>query len=406
VIGASFSFLAILLLGSHYADWKTARLRKAAEQALSNAKEVAESATATKSRFLAAASHDLRQPLQSLGLYLSVLTRQLDAPQQLDVTNKMRSSLDTMGELLDALLDISKLDSGAVKPEKRDVWIQELLTRIVTDNAQQAAEKGLQLEYTRDDYAVHTDPGLLERVIENFVTNAIRYTESGQISIECRPHEDVLRITVSDTGIGIAEDDIDKVFEEYYQLDNHARNRRKGLGLGLSIVKHIAKLLEHPLEVSSKPGEGSTFTVEVPIGTVEVARVESCAAAPASVRGIGIPIVLLIDDDPSIIDATTMLLESTGVRVCSASNGDEALAQVAAGVHPDILVCDYRLPGYSGIEVIRRIRHAALDDLPAILMTGDTSTAEIEAANLANCTILHKPADTDRLISLIEDLVA
>ncbi len=380
--------------------------RKQNEQALEQAKAVAESATATKSRFLAAASHDLRQPLQTLSLYLSVLTRQLKQPKLQEVGDKMGKSLAAMGELLDALLDISKLDAGSITAEKRDLRIQELLDRIVTANVQQAEEKGLRLECIGDDCIVHSDPVLLERVIENFVTNAIRYTEQGVVQIACRCGDGSARIAVSDTGIGIAKDEMDRVFEEYYQLDNPVRDRRKGLGLGLSIVKHIAGLLEHPLKVCSVPGEGSTFSVDVPLGSHEVARAEARVPAVVLTSSDHAPIALIVDDDPAIVEATTMLLELAGIQAHGAFNGDAALAHIAAGICPDIVVSDYRLPGYNGVELIQRLRRATVGNLPTILMTGDTSAHEIEAANLDNCTVLHKPIDTNRLISLIEILTA
>ncbi len=380
--------------------------RKEIEQTLEEAKVVAESATVTKTRFLAAASHDLRQPLQSLSLYLAVISRQLDQPKLQEIGGKMGKSLDTMRELLDALLDISKLDGGSITPEKRDLRIRDLLDRIVTDNVQQAENKGLRLECTDEDCIVHSDPALLERVIENFVTNAIRYTEQGVVKIDCQRGDGIARIAISDTGIGIPKDEVDKVFEEYYQLDNPVRDRRKGLGLGLSIVKHIARLLDHPLTVSSMPGEGSTFAVDVPLGTQEVVRSEARAVAHVLPSGGRIPIVLIIDDDPAIVDATTMLLELAGMQAHSALNGDDALAHIEAGIYPDIVVSDYRLPGYNGVEVVKRVRQATASDLPTILMTGDTSAREIEAANLSNCMVLHKPVDTNRLISVIEKLTA
>jgi two-component system CheB/CheR fusion protein len=339
------------------------------------------------------------------------MTRQLDQPKRpdesklKDVGGKMRKSLDTMGELLDALLDISKLDGGSITPEKRDVDIQVLLDRIITGNIQQAEKKGLQLDYSKTDCVVYSDPALLERVLENFVTNAIRYTEQGRVTIDCQIGDAVVRIAVRDTGVGIPKAELGRIFEEYYQIDNPVRDRRQGLGLGLSIVKHIARILDHPLEVTSIPGEGSTFAVEVPLGAQEGAQVE--ARTPANTaRGDRESIVLFVEDDPAIVDATTMLLTLSGFQVHSASNGDEALAHVAAGIRPDIVVSDYRLPGYNGIEVIRRVRQVTADDLPTILITGDTSAIEIEAANISNCTVLRKPVDIDRLISLIENLSA
>lgn len=384
--------------------------RLANVSALKQSKKEAESATATKTRFLAAASHDLRQPLQSLGLYLSVMMRQFDQSPVLDkaklkdIGSKMRQSLDTMGELLDALLDISKLDGGAVTPEKKDFDVREMLDRIVTDNVQQAREKGLELACTSDACVIHSDPQLLQRVVENFVTNAIRYTERGKVSIDCQCQGSVARIAVIDTGVGIPADEVEKIFDEYYQLDNHVRDRRKGLGLGLSIAKHIGRLLDHPLNVSSAPGDGSIFSVEVPLGN-QLAAIETKESARA-IRGDRNPVVLFVDNDPAIVDATTMLLRSANIEVHTAIDGDAALAHLAAGVRPDIVVSDYRLPGYNGIEVLRRVRQATAVNLPTVLMTGDTTGNEIDDADLSNCTVLYKPVDTDRLIDLIENIAS
>ena len=233
---------------------------------LKQAKEIAETATAAKSRFLNAASHDLRQPLQALGLYLSVLTRLLEQPKHLEVSAKMGKSLDAMGALLDALLDISRFDGGSVVPQRSDVSVRELLDKIVTSSVQQANDKGLALVLSGEDCVIHTDPALLERVLDNFVTNAIRYTQQGEVRIQWQQQARGLHIAVVDTGIGIATDDLDKVFEEYWQLDNPVRDRHKGLGLGLSIAKHIAQLLGHPIKVASSLGEGSTFSIDVPLG--------------------------------------------------------------------------------------------------------------------------------------------
>ncbi len=381
----------------------------ASADALKASKTEADRANAGKSRFLAAASHDLRQPLQSLGLYLSVMKRKLE-PLQLpnleDIGNKMRSSLDTMGELLDALLDISKLDGGAIKPEMSSVRAKSLLERIVSDNIQLAEEKGLRLECVADDLDVHTDPVLLQRVIDNFVSNAIRYTERGGITIACRQHEDIAQISVADTGVGIAASDLENVFEEYYQLDNSVRDRRKGLGLGLAIVKYIARLLDHPLSVTSTPGRGSVFTVSVPLGCREIERADQRATVDVISEGNDRSVVLFIEDDAAIVDATTMLLEVSGFEVHAALSGEDALALVADGIRPDIVISDYRLPGYDGVEVIRRVRQATDEDLPTVLITGDTATIAIDKGNLANCAILHKPVDTDQLISLIEQLTA
>ena len=377
--------------------------QEAAATALRAAKKEADRATATKTRFLAAASHDLRQPLQSVGLYLSVLSRQLHDPGTEDIGNKMRQSLDTMSEILDALLDISKLDSGSIVAEPCEFPLQKLFDQIAADNSPLAEEKGLGLHIEPTPLIVNSDPALLLRIVENFVGNALRYTESGEVSIVCRSDGDNVSIDVSDTGVGIPEDALETIFEEYFQLENPVRDRSKGLGLGLAIVRHIARLLDHKLDVHSVPGQGSTFSVSLPqVGVVSEAATEPVLSDASTTTNYAAT-VLVVDDDPAIIDSTVMLLKSEGFDVQSALNGDDALAKVEDGLRPDVVVSDYRLPGQNGIEVVRRIRNLVGEDLPTILITGDTSAKDIAAANLARCTVIHKPISSDRLISLIHE---
>ena len=375
---------------------------QAIEKALRSAKDESDRATATKSRFLATASHDLRQPLQSLGLYLSVLARQTEDPKSLEVTTKMRRSLDVMGDLLDALLDISKFESGAIVPELRDTEVQQLFDQIAADNAPVATEKGLVFTVKSSPVVIHSDPALLQRIVENFVTNAIRYTEEGHVDVACRVDGDEAVLEVSDTGVGIPEESLEAVFDEYYQLDNQVRDRKQGLGIGLAIVKHIAQLLGHELCVESTPGRGSTFGVRVPVASSQAIAADAPATAAAE-RQAGSATVLLIDDDDAIIDATTLLLETEGFDVVAAQNGNDALQHCRNGLRPDIVVSDYRLPGLTGVEVIQQLRALGNEDLPAILMTGDTATRNIADANLLNCAVLHKPVDTERLIDLIHE---
>jgi hypothetical protein len=371
--------------------------------ALQEAKLEAERANNTKSRFLAAASHDLRQPMQAAILYLSLLTGKLDRSTRQDIAVPLRRNLDAMGDLLDALLDISKFEAGSVVPSRKDFRIQELLERIVANNRPLAVEKGLFLQTACADVVVHSDPLLLERVIENFVSNAIRYTNQGGITIECRKEGDVIRIAVNDTGAGIAQNDLKMIFESYYQIDNPTRDRRRGLGLGLSIAKHIAQLLELPIDVASIAGKGSTFAVTVPLAVCDSLPAET--AKPGDrLRNGRQPVVLLVDDDAAIIDASTLLLRSVGARVHSAEDGVGALAQVESGVQPDILICDYRLIGSNGVEVVRSIRAAVGGNVPSIILTGDTSQLHMEQAALSNCTILRKPVNPERLLSLVESL--
>ncbi|WOJ93737.1 PAS domain-containing sensor histidine kinase [Congregibacter variabilis] len=233
---------------------------------------LAESATAAKTRFLAAASHDLRQPLQSLNLYLSVMDRHLeqedhDTRQKLhEINSKMRQSVDSMSEVLDSLLNTSVIDHGMIAPHKSDFCLQEVMDRVLADNLQQAEQKSLRLSYSGGDCVVHSDPSLLTRIIENLVSNAINFTDVGEVSIECRYKDDLVEIVVRDSGIGIPDSKLCKIFDEYYQLEQPTSNRRKGNGLGLSIAKHIAQILEHPLSAESIPGQGSSFTLLVSSG--------------------------------------------------------------------------------------------------------------------------------------------
>lgn len=373
---------------------------------LEQAKREAELANTSKSRFLAAASHDLRQPLQSIGMYLSVLSREPGiSAGQLEICDKIHTSLDTINNLLNALLDISRLQSGAITPEKKDFPLRDILSWIITDTKQQAEEKGLRLDYFLCDSTVHTDPSLLERIIENFVINAIRYTEQGEIIINCQPGEDKTVISVTDTGVGIPQEELQLIFEEYYQLDNPMRDRYKGLGLGLSIVKHIAQLLDHKLDVRSTPGQGSTFTIEVPLGA---AVVKSPMSRPAMlhINREQQPVVLLVENDQAVADATIMLLKSADFQVYWATCASDALAHVSEGINPNVLVCDYRLPGEKGTEVIRRVRQGLDKTLPAVILTGDTSLKESVFRGLDDCTMLHKPVDGERLIAVIEKFAA
>jgi PAS domain S-box-containing protein len=376
---------------------------KANESELRAAKNEAQTATAMKSRFLATASHDLRQPLQSLGLYLSVLKIRLKDDELQDIAGKMRSSLDAMGELLDRLLDLSKLETGAISAELEVFPIQDLLDQLEADNMPLAQKKGLELQIVHSPLVINSDPRLLQSIADNFVTNAIKYTESGEITVKCCALEgDVCRLEVADTGIGIPETALESIFEEYVQLDNPGRERGKGQGLGLAIVNHIAQLLDHSLVVESKEGQGSVFSVEVPVAHADISDepLPENKSKTAHSKSLAI---LLIDDDSAIIDATMMLLDAEGCQGYPAANGDEAFDLVSGGVLPDIIVSDYRLRGSNEITVIKKIRKYLHTELPAILITGDTSTPQISAADIPDCDILHKPVNTDELLALIRE---
>lgn len=374
--------------------------------ALQEAKLEAEKANSVKSRFLAAASHDLRQPMQAAMLYLSLLSSKLDDSTRHDLADPLRHSLATMSDLLDALLDFSRFEAGSVVPKPTDFLLRDLVDRVVNNNRPFAERKGILLESGCRKSAVHSDSKLLERVIDNLVSNAIRYTDQGSVSIDCRPVGDTIVLSVTDTGIGISSQNLARIFDEYYQINNPSRNRRKGLGLGLAITRHIARLLDLAIDVQSTPGKGSTFSVAVPRAEQLVAVEDVRDFAAPSIAADRQPIVLLVDDDISIIHASTLLLRSAGFDVHSAQDHEEALARITGGMEPDLLVCDYRLVGNNGVEVVRHVRQTVARDIPSIILTGDTAQREIAEAGLPNCTVVHKPIDPDRFISILQSLLS
>lgn len=365
-------------------------------------KEESERANTLKSKFLTAASHDLRQPLQSLGMYISILSKKNQTPKNQEIFEKIDRAFDNVNNILAALLDISKLESDSVTPVKRDFPLQELFEQIKTDIAPYAQKKGLELNISTTNSVVHTDFTLLQRIVENFVSNAVCYTDNGNIEVGCQNNQGYAQIHVKDTGIGIPRESIDKIFEEYYQIDNPARNHAKGLGLGLSIVKHISNLLNHKIEVISESNIGSTFTVYVPLTENSLQQIQ----VRDNVRTVNTKdiTVLLIDDDELVSDAISMLLDIEGFQVQVAMNGNEAIELLNENQQPNIIISDYRLPGKNGKDVVQNIRDKMNQIVPAIILTGDTSVHEIESTNLTNCTILHKPADMQKLLNVINEM--
>lgn len=383
------------------------RGREQAEKALRQAKEEAELANAAKSRFLAAASHDLRQPLQTISLLNGVLSKSIKDEAPLNVVHNMRESLAVMGGLLDALLDISKLEGGVITPEFSVFKVREVLERLRIEFERLAHEKGLGLRITACRTTIRSDAALLERIIHNFMANAIRYTDSGRILVGCRRRGPNLRIEVWDTGVGIPGDQLEKIFEEFYQLDNLARDHNKGQGLGLAIVQRMAKLLGHPIDVRSTPGKGSMFAVEVPI--------ERMAHSPSETRS-GEQIVLdshpeasivVIEDDEAVLDATRMLLQLESFQVTTAISGEEVMRQLEAKeLQPDLIVSDYRLPGgEDGVTLIQRIRQLSGRVIPGIILTGDTTPAKNCELDMDACEMLHKPVDSAQLLTLIHRML-
>jgi len=322
--------------------------------------------------------------------------------QSKEMCNDASKSLGVMNRLLDALLDFSKLDAGSMTVEKRDIPISEVLGNIVSSNLPHATKKGLTLKCDYPDYIVYTDPALLERIIQNFVSNAIRYTDEGSVGINCDASDENLIITIVDSGAGIALEEQDEIFEEYYQLNSSKGNRKQGLGLGLSIVKHIALLLDYKLNVSSTPDVGSVFSVEVPLGNQSVLEQSQSGISQTPFNDEQALIVLLVDDDEFVANTTARLLQLFNMEVHAVYDGDQAMSKITNGLVPDFIVSDYRLPAYNGLELVKQVREALGDEIPAIITSGDTSAEQLMKKNLTKFKVLVKPVDPENLLSLIE----
>lgn len=360
--------------------------RKRMEAAVRDALAEAERANLAKSRFLAAASHDIRQPIQSLMLFAHALSAGLQGHAAAPIVEKMSAALGALKLLLDSILDISKLDAGLVTPEVTAFPLAAFLDRLAAEYQPRMAAKGLSFRVVPASGWVESDPTLLGRIVGNLLENALKYTNQGGVVLGCRRHGGKVAITVADTGVGIAAEHQQEVFQEFVQIGTHGRDRAQGMGLGLATVQRMGALLGHPVGVRSQPGRGSAFWVEVP-------RAEACgfAASDADAAAGAAARVLVVDDEVGILDGMRAILEQRGHDVAVAGSADEALRQVTRGFTPDVVVTDYRLPqGHNGFEVIDRVRHACHRTIPCVVLTGDT---EIVAARLPATTLMHKPVD-------------
>jgi signal transduction histidine kinase len=363
------------------------------------ARDRAEEANRAKSQFLAAASHDLRQPLHALSLFSATLTLRAVDGTTGEIAGHIDKALASLAALVDSLLDISKLDAGAVRPELRGVSMKELIERIEADYRPVAREKGLTFGVAPVNAQVETDPVLLERVVRNLVDNAFKYTAVGGVSLEVEMDERTVRVVVRDTGAGIPETERERIFEEFYQVGNPERDRGKGLGLGLAIVRRLARLLGLEVQLDSQPGRGSTFSVTLARVTgngAEGPPRQGPAESDASVL-VGAK-VLVIDDELSVRVGMRTLLESWGCRIAACSSFAEAqrlLDDYALDV--DMIVADFRLPqNENGIETVRRLR-ARLGDVPALMVSGDTAPERLREAQASGLPFLHKPVSADKL---------
>jgi signal transduction histidine kinase/CheY-like chemotaxis protein len=372
-------------------------------QRLGLQKEAAEEAARAKSRFLAAASHDLRQPVHALSLLVGALRGYRLDGEPGRLLDRIDASVDAMNGLFNALLDISRLDAGIVEPNIQPFRVQTLLDRIHRDYSADAGVKGVSLRVHPCSAIVSSDPVLLERILRNLVSNAVRYTASGRIVVGCRRGKQ-LTIQVCDTGPGIAAQHQERIFEEFFQLENPERDRSKGLGLGLAIVRRLAPLLDHRITLSSTLNKGSVFNVTVPL--TSDSPLEPTAQRPDEEREAS-SLILVIDDEAAILEGMRSLLSSWGHTVVCARSGEEMLREIQSGpCQADLIICDYRLQGEeSGPQVIRRLRSVLDQDTPALLITGDTAPDRLHEARRSGFVVLHKPVANGRLRAAVSNLI-
>ncbi len=352
----------------------------------------AEQADLAKSRFLAAASHDLRQPLHALSLFSATLRElELDTRER-EVVEQIYRNIDSLEALFDELLDISKLDAGYIRPSVVDFPIQRVLDVLTTRYTPLADEKALSFVVRSSRATVKSDPALLERVLGNLVANAIRYTHTGGVLVACRKRGPALLVQVWDTGIGIASEQRERIFEEFFQLGNPERDRRNGLGLGLPIARRITHLLDSEIELRSTLGRGSVFAIDIPLGDPSVIAepVTELAVAGDALAG---RCVLVIDDEAAIRHGMRELLTQWGCSSLEAASTEQAFELIAAhGAAPDLVLADYRLTrGENGAEAVRLLRERFGASLPALLITGDTAPERLREAKQSGLHVLHKP---------------
>jgi signal transduction histidine kinase len=363
---------------------------------LRHEKRLAEEANQAKSRFLAAASHDLRQPLHALGLFVAALNDRIRRPTVRGLMDNINRCVAALETLFNALLDLSRLDAGIVSPEMRHVPLAPLLERLAAEYAPQARAKGLAWQAPVRALVVRTDALLLERILRNLLSNAIRYTPRGGVRLDCTREGADVCITVSDTGIGIAPEHQQAVFREFVQLHNPERDRSKGLGLGLAIVERLVRLLGARLELRSTPGVGTIFRLWLPAGDPSATDVTEDTDGLLAVAKEPTRRVLVIDDELEVRQAMMALLVGWGYTVIPTASADEALD--ALDQAPDVIVADYRLrEGHTGIEAIHHIRQRFGTSIPALLVTGDTSTDHLREVQEGGLAFLHKPVPPARL---------
>ncbi|RTQ34682.1 hybrid sensor histidine kinase/response regulator [Variovorax gossypii] len=384
---------------------------------------VAERASAEKTRFLATASHDLRQPLHAIALFGAALENELREHHGGRNARQLMRAVNALGNSLDTMLDVSRLDAGVVTPTVVPVPLDALLRSLNHMFAARAEQRQLQLRVQASGLWVRSDPQLLFRMLSNLVDNALKYTARGGVAVRARARGDMVWIEVFDTGIGIAPEQQERVFEEYYQVHNPGRDRTQGLGIGLSIVQRLSRLLGHPVQLKSRPGRGSRFRLRLPASAADEATTPSAGLAtpfaagamPDPVRTVRTPLatrgrILLIDDEAEVREAMTGFFQAHSLAVETAADEAEAaelLARPETREHPfALLVCDYRLAdGDNGLDVGQRLQRRFDLQAPLLLVTGETSPERLQRVRASGVPVLFKPVSAATLLGVLAELI-
>jgi len=370
--------------------------------------EIAEKASLAKSRFFAAASHDLRQPLQALGLFAASLRESDRPPEDIRKFNQILSSVDALESLFDELLDVSRLDAGYVQPKFSHISAERLFARLEAAYTPVAAKNGLALRFRPRAPALYTDAVLIERVLGNFISNALRYTPEGGVLVGWRRRGDSVRIEVWDTGIGIPRSEFGHIFDEFYQLGNPERDRRHGLGLGLATVKRISTLLNSPVTLASRPGHGSVFRITVPLGDATEVVVPTPQLVEDDINALARKVVAVIEDEGTVRDGLVTLLSQWHCRPVAAASAQEVLDLLSAqSLTPDAVLADYRLRNHdTGIAAIETLRDRYGAAVPALLISGDTTEELFRMARERSLLFIAKPISAARLRSALLHLLS
>ncbi|MCW5619140.1 MAG: hybrid sensor histidine kinase/response regulator [Nitrosomonas sp.] len=385
-------------------NFENVALRQKSDQA----RKAAEQANAAKTRFLAAASHDLRQPIHALNLFFAELSDRVRNAETNTLLTRIEESINAINSMLNALLDVSKLDAGVVRPDVKSTGLAEMFARLEAEFAPIAQENHNAFRIRNTQLVVRSDPVMLERILRNLIGNALRYTEHGRVLVAARSRGNTVQIQVLDNGPGIPEDQLGNVFIEFYQLNNPARDRRKGLGLGLAIVKRLVNLLKHNIKAASNLNRGCCFTITAPKAYVRESISNGNLIDPVQTYSFDGRAVLVLDDDIDILKGMHGLLTRWGCKVVTACSLDETFEKLAADrMNPELLIVDYRLSGnISGIEAAKKLQAQLAYPLPVLLITGDTGPERLREADASGYQLLHKPVQPAKLRSTMQYLLS